>query len=173
MTSFKYMMVGAIFLAMLSIRVRGQQAAQPPLKPIHCPPLEMPVSVESFVQVDTLPRVDSTLLRKELSSVYARMQGHWYLFQIQGGWSGPKLPYRKVNITIDGLGNAVIADEDKPLAVFRIKLRKIWNAYYSPIEGRKQKFFTGMLRELVIEVCGDTLVLNEYLGDGQEYVFKR
>ena len=59
------------------------------------------------------------------------------------------------------------------MAVFKIKLRKIWNTYYSPIEGRKQKFFTGMLRELLVEVCEDTLVLNEYLGDGEGYVFKR
>jgi hypothetical protein len=173
MVSFRNVSLGVLFLTAVSVPIWGQRVAQTPLKPIHCPPLEVPTPVESFIQSKPGSSVDSTRLRRDLDSTYARMKGRWYLFQIQGGWSGPKLPHREVAITIDEVGNAVIAEKEKPLAVFRFKLRKDWMAIHSPLEGRKQSFFIGMTRELIVEVCQDTLVLNEAIGDGMEYVFKR
>ena len=153
--------------------VWGQTVAQPPLKTIHCPFFKIPESIESTVQAPLHPRIDSTILSRELDSVYTQLKGRWYLFQIQGGWSGPRLPHREVNITIDRQGNAVISEKNQQLAVFRFKLRKGWQRYSSGIEARKQSFFNKSIYSLDIEVCQDTLVLNEHLGDGLEYVFRR
>ena len=173
MISYRYLIGGVIYLVMLSMPVWGQKVAQPPLKPIHCPPLEVPIPIESFVHTEPGSGVDSTLLRKELDSAYARMKGRWYLFQIQGGWGGPKLPHREVDIMINEFGDAVIAEKNKPLAVFRFRLRKVRTAYHSPIERGKHPFFSDITRELIVEICQDTLVLNQAIGDGLEYVFKR
>lgn len=173
MTSFRNVIGEALFLTMVSMSVWGQTVTQPTLKPIHCPYFKRPESVESTVQAPLHSRIDSTILLRELDSVYGQITGRWYLFQIQGGWSGPQLPHREVNITIDRLGNAVISEKNQQLAVFRFKLRKGWQMYSSGIEGRKQSFFSKSINQLNVEVCQDTLVLNEALGDGQEYVFKR
>jgi hypothetical protein len=156
-----------------SVSVWSQVISPPSLKEIHCPPIEMLVSVERVVNGVAYSGIDSTLLRKEVDSIYTHLKGNWSLFQVQGGWGRPKLPNGKINLVIDELGNAVISEQDKELISFQFKLRRDWQAIYSPLEAQSQSFFMKMIRGLIIELCQDTLVLNEARGDGREYVFKR
>ncbi|MVM32137.1 hypothetical protein GO755_18955 [Spirosoma sp. HMF4905] len=153
--------------------VWAQTIAQPPIKPIHCPPLEEPARIEKVVNGVLYDGIDSTALQKEIDSTYAQLKGRWFLYQLQGGWSAPNRTDRQITMTIDELGHAVIVEQNKPLAIFQFKLRRDWQSIYTPIVGRNQSFFLGMTRGLIVEVCQDTLVLNEALGDGLEYVFKR
>jgi hypothetical protein len=163
---------GVVFMV-VSVSALSQVPSPSALKEIHCPPLPMLVSVEKVVNGVSYSGIDSTLLRREVDSVYTHIKGNWSLFQEQGGWGSPKLPSRKIALVVDELGNAVISENGKQLAVFQFKLRRDWLSIYTPLNGRSQSFFMGMVRGLMVELCQDMLVLNEAIGDGREYVFKR
>lgn len=176
MTTFKSLIEGATFLVVASISVHGQATVKSVLEPIHCPPLAMiPMVVERMAKDVKQSDIDSTVIyrEREVASLYTQIKGRWLLYQVQGGWGSPKRSDRKIDMTIDEIGNTVISEKNKQLAVFQFKLRRDWQSIYTPIDGRSQSFFIGMTRGLMIELCQDTLVLNEAIGDGMEYVFRR
>ena len=176
MTILRSVIGGATFLVMASVSVHGQTTVKSVLESIHCPPLAMiPVVVERMAKDVKQPDIDSTVIyrEREVASLYTQIKGRWLLYQVQGGWGSPKRPDRKIDMSVDEIGNAVISEKHKQLAVFQFKLRRDWQSIYTPVDGRSQSFFIGMTRGLMVELCQDTLILNEAIGDGMEYVFRR
>lgn len=117
--------------------------------------------------------IDSVALEQQTEATYRSMAGRWSLVQIQGGWGSPKAADRQIELVIDTGGKSTLYAAGKTVGTFAIQLKRQWGGYQSPLNPKNQSLFGQYCHYLDIELCGDTLVLNEGIGDGMEYVFKR
>lgn len=166
--------LGAIALLMIAFKVSSAQPAdQIGRKPIHCQGLNEPPQIGKLINGVISSEIDSLALKREIDSTYQSMSGRWLIVQIQGGWGSPKLPTQPIELTIDNKGQTIIREANKTIGAFNIQLIRNWGGYQSPLNPEGQSLFSQHVHRLDIELCGDTLVLNEGRGDGMEYVFKR
>lgn len=151
----------------------AQPISQTGRKPIHCQGSRGLPRIDKVVNGVPSSFIDSVAIKQELESTYHSMAGHWSLFQIQGGWGKPKAPTQQIELVIDIRGQSTIYAAGKTLGVFTIQLKRNWGGYQSPLNPKGQSLFGQYCHYLDIELCRDTLVLNESIGDGMEYVFER
>ena len=166
--------IGAIGLLLVMLRVGlAQPIERVSRKPIHCQGLEEPPKIDKLVNGVLSSRMDSVALKQETEATYQLMAGRWNLFQVQGGWGGPKEPNRQIELVIDNRGQSSLYEAGKIVGAFAMQLIRNWDSYQSSLNPKGQSLFSQYCRKLDIELCKDTLVLIEGRGDGLEYVFKR
>ncbi len=98
--------------------------------------------------------IDSVAIKQETEDTYHAITGRWSLVQIQGGWSKPKAPTRRIELVIDTNGQSKIYNAGKSAGAFTIQLNRNWGGYQSPLNPKGQSLFGQYCRYLDIELCG-------------------
>ena len=118
--------------------------------------------------------LDSISRQIAVDSALNKASGHWQLVQIRAGWSTPRAPYWRTEMILNQEGKGIIYENGKQTLTYKLGLSIVWNHLRCTITEESKPFFRFHRRTKgTIRFCDQTLIIDQNLGDGEVFVFKR
>ena len=118
--------------------------------------------------------IDSVSVQIAIDSTAQKASGKWKLIEIAGGWDIARKPNDVIEMKLSPQGQGVISKGEQVLSKFQLTLKPYYGyvRFYLIEQGKQFLHFSpravGYLR-----LCEEILILNQNVGDGYVYVFKR